>query len=107
VVVLDGATGRELMRITDDGSSWAPTWSPAGDGIAFLHIEGQTVDLRLAKLDGTAPHWTISETIDLTEVSGLDPASHPDWFMPPADIPAAPASSAAPPAASPSGSTAP
>jgi dipeptidyl aminopeptidase/acylaminoacyl peptidase len=107
VVLLDGATGRELMRITDDGSSWAPTWSPAGDGIAFLHIEGQTVDLRLAKLDGTAPHWTISETIDLTEVSGLDPASHPDWFMPPADIPAAPASSAAPPAASPSGSTAP
>jgi Tol biopolymer transport system component len=108
VVILDGGTGRELLRITNDGSSWAPTWSPAGDGVAFLHIDGQTVDLRLAKLDGTAPAWTVRETIDLTEVSGLDPASRPDWFMPADDLPAAPASSTAPAvSAPPSGSTAP
>ena len=43
-----------LLRVTDDGASWAPTWSPAGDGIAFLHLDGQTVDLRLAKLEGDA-----------------------------------------------------
>jgi dipeptidyl aminopeptidase/acylaminoacyl peptidase len=108
VVILDAATGRELMRVTDDGRSWAPTWSPTGDGVAYLHIVGQTVDLRLAKLDGTATDWTVAETIDLTQVSGLDPASRPDWFLPADQMPAAPASSASPSgSAAPSGSTTP
>jgi Tol biopolymer transport system component len=101
VVILNGSTGNELMRVTDDGASWAPTWSPSGDAIAFLHIEGQTVDLRLAKLDGRAPTWTVAEAIDLTQVSGLDAASRPDWHIPPALLPAADPTSAAPSAASP------
>jgi Tol biopolymer transport system component len=108
VVILDGSTGQELLRVTDDGSSWAPTWSPKGDGIAFLHLDGQTVDLRLARLDGAAPGWTVKETIDLTEVSDLGPESRPDWFIPADQLPALsspPASSSAAPAAS--GSTTP
>ena len=72
IVILDGGPGRELLRVTTDGASWAPTWSPAGDAIAFLHINGQIVDLRVAKLVGKAPNWTVGETIDLTEVAGLD-----------------------------------
>jgi hypothetical protein len=107
VVILDGETGRELFRVTDDQASWSPVWSPAGDGIAFLHITGQTVDLRLAKLSGAPPNWSIDDTLDLTEVSGLDPDSGPDWFIPADLLPATPAppapESAAPSAASPSG----
>jgi Tol biopolymer transport system component len=106
VVILDARDGNELLRVTDDDASWAPTWSPAGDAIAFLHVVGQTVDLRLAKLDGRAPDWTVAETVNLTEVSGLDAASRPDWYIPPALLPAAeppsPAASAASPAPSPS-----
>ena len=90
VVILDAANGQELLRITDDGSSWGPTWSPAGDGIAFLHLDGQTVDLRLATLDGDAPNWTLGDTIELTEVSDLEPASRPDWFIPADQLPALP-----------------
>jgi Tol biopolymer transport system component len=103
VVILSGSTGNEVMRVTDDGASWGPTWSPAGDAVAFLHGVGQTVDLQLARLDGRGPNWTIADTIDLTEVSGLDAASRPDWYVPPALLPAAtqPAS-AAPSVASPS-----
>ncbi len=105
VVILSGSNGNELLRLTDDHASWAPVWSPAGDAIAFLHVVGQNVDLRLARLDGTAPTWTVAETINLTEVSGLDAASRPDWFIPPALLPAAetpaPAGSAAPTVASP------
>ena len=107
VVILDAGTGEQLLRVTDDGTSFAPTWSPAGDGIAFLHIVGQTVDLRLARLEGAAPSWTVKETLDLTEVSGLDAASRPDWFVPPELLPAtppptvAPSASAAPAASSP------
>ncbi len=107
VAILDAGNGAEVARVTTDGASWAPAWSPAGDGIAFLHIAGQTVDLRLAKLGGTAPSWTIDQTIDLTVVSGLDAASRPDWFIAPDQLPAAPPPSVAPSIASPGASTAP
>jgi WD40-like Beta Propeller Repeat len=107
VVILDARNGQQLLKLTDDGASFAPTWSPLGNGIAFLHIVGQTVDLRLAVLDGAAPAWTVKETVNLTEVSGLDAASRPDWFIPAELLPptpaptAAPTASAAPTAASP------
>jgi dipeptidyl aminopeptidase/acylaminoacyl peptidase len=107
VVILDASRGVELARITNDNSSWAPVWSPAGDAIAFLHIDGQVVDLWMVKLDGAAPNWTVSAPIALTEVSGLDGASRPSWFVPADQLPAptsAPPASAAPSA---SGSTAP
>ena len=107
VVILDANTGHELMRVTDDGASWAPSWSPAGDGIAFLHVVGQTVDLKLAKLEGTAGAWTVKETIGLTEVSGLDAASRPDWFIPPSLLPAISTPAPSPSAAAPSSSPAP
>jgi hypothetical protein len=96
VVILDARNGRQLLRLTDDGASFAPSWSPAGNGIAFLHIVGQTVDLRLAGLDGTAPAWTVKETVNLTEVSGLDASSRPDWFIPANLLPATPAPTVAP-----------
>lgn len=96
VVILDARTGVELLRVTGDGASFAPTWSPGGDGIAFLHIVGQTVDLRLARLDGTAPAWTVKDTLNLTEVSGLDAASRPDWFIPADQLPPTPAPTVAP-----------
>ena len=89
LVILDAANGRELQRLTTDGASWAPVWSPAGDAIAFLHIRGQITDLKLLRLDGAAPDWTVKDVIALTEVSGLDGESRPGWFVP-ADELAAP-----------------
>jgi TolB protein len=100
VVVLDASTGAELLRLTNDGDSWAPAWSPAGDQIAFLHVAGQVVDLRMAHLEGSAPSWTVKEVIDLTSSAGLDGVSRPDWFVPADQLPAASEA----PAASPSGS---
>jgi Tol biopolymer transport system component len=106
VVILDASNGQQLLRVTDDGASFAPSWSPAGNGIAFLHIVGQTVDLRLAQLDGAAPSWTVKATLNLTEVSGLDAASRPDWFIPAELLPATPPPTVAP-SASPAASTSP
>jgi Tol biopolymer transport system component len=96
VVILDAAHGRELLRVTDDGRSWAPVWSPAGDAIAFLHIEGLIVDLQMATLDGAAPGWTVRDIVDLTQVSGLDGGSRPDWYVAPEDLPATPEPSIVP-----------
>jgi len=107
VVILDAGSGRELLSITNDDSSWAPTWSPEGDAIAFLNIKGQIVDLKVARLDGAAPAWTVKDITNLTEISGLDGESRPDWFIPadqlpaPSPTPAAPAASQPAPSASP------
>jgi dipeptidyl aminopeptidase/acylaminoacyl peptidase len=99
LVILDASTGREVMRVTNDGSSWAPVWSPVGDSIAFLHIQGQIVDLKLVRLAGAAPNWTVKDVIPLTEVSGLDGVSRPGWFVPADQLPtptATPAPTVAP-----------
>jgi Tol biopolymer transport system component len=87
LVILDATTGRELLRVTNDGASWAPVWSPLGDSIAFLHIQGQIVDLQLVRLTGDAPNWTVKDVISLTEVSGLDGESRPGWFIPADQLP--------------------
>lgn len=108
VVILDGATGGEILRLTDDDASFSPVWSPAGDAIAYLHLEGTIVDLKMAMLDGPTGQWTLGETISLTSVSGLDAASRPGWFIPASELPApspTPTPQATPSA--PAGSTAP
>jgi TolB protein len=106
VVILDAAHGRELLRVTDDGRSWAPAWSPAGDAIAFLHSDGPIVDLQMATLAGPSPAWSVEETVDLTQVSGLDGGSRPGWYVAPEDLPATPEPNVEP-SASAAASTAP
>ncbi len=102
VVILDASKGAEVLRLTDDGNSWAPTWSPKGDQIVYLHVVGQVIDLRLIQLEGSGPTWTAKDPIDLTTNAGLDGVSRPGWFIPQDQLPT-PAPTQAP-AASPSGS---
>jgi hypothetical protein len=78
IAILD-ATGNEVLRVTDDAHSFSPVWSPSGNALAFLHLDGTIVDLHMATLDDATGRWTVSATTDLTEVSGLDGASRPSW----------------------------
>jgi Tol biopolymer transport system component len=98
VAILNASTGAEVTLLTNDGASWAPAWSPAGDQVAFLHVNGQVVDLRLVQLGGTYGAWDPGQSLDLTQDAGLDSISRPDWYVPanqiPAGTPAAPGSSA-------------
>jgi Tol biopolymer transport system component len=94
VVILNAATGAEVLRLTSDGESWAPTWSPRGDAVAYLHVSGQVVDLRMVRLEGTAPSWTAKDPLDLTTNAGLDGVSRPYWFIPGATPPATPSPAA-------------
>jgi len=105
VVILSATTGGEVARLTSDGNSWAPAWSPAGNQVAFLHSSGQVVDLRMVQLDGAAPAWKVSDPVDLTTAAGLDGVSRPDWYVPTDQLPATPApATPTSPSAAPSGS---
>jgi WD40 repeat protein len=103
VVILDAISGNELLRLTNDHHSFSPVWSPAGDAIAFLRLDGAITDLFMDKLDGTPGSWTAGKETRLTEVSGLDAASRPGWFVPASELPAPSVS----PTSSPPGSVAP
>jgi Tol biopolymer transport system component len=102
VVILNARNGTEIARLTRDGDSWGAAWSPAGDAIIYLHIDGGVTDLRLMTLSGAPGQWQIQSTIGLTENAGLDGASHPDWFIPADQLPAP--NPTPTPSASPSGS---
>jgi Tol biopolymer transport system component len=106
VVILDARTGSEVGRVTDDGRSFKPAWSPRGDAVAFLRIDRGVTDLVMATLafDGGAPRAL--EEVPLTDAAGLDPASRPTWFIPPEELPPSPAPSIVP-SASPSPSPSP
>jgi dipeptidyl aminopeptidase/acylaminoacyl peptidase len=106
VVILDSITGAELLRLTNDHHSFSPVWSPAGDAVAFLRLDGAIADLVQVKLDGPAGQWTVGEETHLTEVSGLDAESRPGWFIPPSELPPTPPPTATPSPAPPA-STAP
>lgn len=87
LVILDASTGGEVARVTNDGRSWGAVWSPAGDAIAYLHISGGIVDLRLVEVRESGGRFQFGETLDLTQASGLDPRSRPSWFIPPDELP--------------------
>ncbi len=103
VAILD-SSGKEVLRITDDGHSFSPIWSPTGDAVAFLHLAGTIVDLKLAKLDASSGRWVVTKTLDLTKVSGLDGASRPSWFVPAAELPTPTPGTSLPASAGPVGS---
>ncbi len=107
VFVLDAQNGRELLRITSDGVSSAPVWSPAGNAIAYLRTETGIADLQLVTLTGTGPNWTAGKPTAVTELAGLDPGSRPSWFVPQDQLPTAPPSPSSTPSTRPSGSAAP
>ena len=82
IVILDPDNGAEIARLTNDGNSFAPTFSPNGDQIAFLRRKGLTVNLWILTLD-PANGYTRTDMKPVTEdLQGLDAESPPSWFIP-------------------------
>jgi dipeptidyl aminopeptidase/acylaminoacyl peptidase len=103
VVLLDAVTGAEVLRVTDDGHSFAPAWSPAGDQVAFLRANGMSIDLVVVTLGGAGRTLSTTAQEQLTSQSGLDGTSRPSWFIPASQLPSpAPATPASPRGVSPS-----
>lgn len=102
VVILDATSGAEVLRLTNDGSSFAPVWSPAGDSIAYLHVADGLVDLQLIRLTANGLTLTPAQPLALTVAAGLDAVSRPGWFIPADQLPARTAAPSLPTGVSPS-----
>jgi dipeptidyl aminopeptidase/acylaminoacyl peptidase len=100
VVILNAVTGVEVLRLTNDGRSFAPVWSPAGDQIAFLRASGTSIDLNVATIAAHGGAFTLTKQEPLTTQSQIDGASKPSWFVPADQLPTpAPTATPMPPAA--------
>jgi Tol biopolymer transport system component len=82
IVVLDAVRGTELLRVTTNGSSFDPVWSPAGDAIAYLSLSGGVTDLWSAGVTTSGAPALKGSPLELTIAAGLDAASRPGWWIP-------------------------
>ena len=107
IVILDARRGAELLRITTNERSFDPVWSPAGNAIAYLSLDGGVTDLWMAKITVAATPALDGNPLQLTISAGLDAASRPDWWIPASLLPTAPPTATPAATLSPPGSTAP
>ncbi|MBA2489842.1 MAG: PD40 domain-containing protein [Chloroflexi bacterium] len=104
VVILDAEEGGELARLTDDGRSFGPTFSPNGSQVAYLHLDGPAIDLRVMTLAGrTDGSIDVLEVKAITDDGSLDAGSPPSWWGTRSTVPPATGPSGAPSAPGPSG----
>jgi Tol biopolymer transport system component len=82
IVILDPETRDEVARLTTDGKGFSPVWSPNGDQIAYLHVDGLKVDLRIMTLERGATGFTLVQDQAVTVDGDVDPESAPAWFIP-------------------------
>jgi len=87
VVILDASSGAELLRLTNDGHSFEPVWSPAGDQVAFLRAHGLSIDLWVDTLTGSGHAFSVTADVPFTSQSALDGTSKPSWFIPTSELP--------------------
>ena len=81
IVVLDPETWEEVARLTTDGQSFAPEWSPNGDQIAYLHVNGLDIDARVMTLDlNRNPTLTADQA--MTVDGKVNPEYPPARFIP-------------------------
>ncbi|MFO7533678.1 MAG: hypothetical protein R6W93_14565 [Candidatus Limnocylindrales bacterium] len=88
IVLLNARRGDVRVELTTDGNSFAPVFSPAGDQIVYLHRDGLNIDLRVMTLEfDDLGRTTMVEDRPVTSDGGIDGASTPSWFIPPAEVP--------------------
>jgi TolB protein len=78
LVVLDATSGTVVNRLTTDGQSFGPTFSPDGSKVAFLHLDGQAIDIRLLSLS-TDGRFTVTSNQAVTADGHIEGRSPLSW----------------------------
>ncbi|HEX7490905.1 MAG TPA: hypothetical protein VF337_04315, partial [Candidatus Limnocylindrales bacterium] len=87
IAVIDASTGSLIGQVTGDGASWSPVWSPAGDSLIYMNIQGSVARLRMVRISVSAAQVSSSIATWAGDYSGLDPGSAAAWYIP--DLPGA------------------
>ncbi len=83
IAIIDPRAGDIRLTLTDDGNSFAPVVSPNGDQIAYLHRDGQDIDVRVMTLEiGADGGITLVSDQAVTQDGNIDGTSPPNWFIP-------------------------
>jgi len=83
IAIVTARQGIVRVKLTDDGNSFAPVFSPDGDQIAYLHREGTDIDVRVMTLeiDGLGKITLVDDRAVTTD-GGVDGESTPSWYIP-------------------------
>jgi len=91
IVILEPSRGDVRVTLTNDGDSFAPVVSPAGDQIAYLHRDGVDIDVRVMDLAfGDDGSITLVADQPVTQDGNIDGESPPNWFIPASELATAP-----------------
>jgi Tol biopolymer transport system component len=93
LLIVDAVSGKDVNRLTFDGDSFSPVYSPDGTQIAYLRLMGQAIDLRIMTLtdDGS---FKPADDKAITEDGSIEAGSSPAWYFPPGLRPAVPSPAA-------------
>ena len=80
--ILDAETGVQVGRVTYDGFSWAPVWSPDGDDLVYLHLSSTVVEMFMTEVNRSGAEFDFQAGLGMTDYGGLDGDSRPAWYVP-------------------------
>ena len=83
IAIITAKGGNERVRLTTDGNSFAPEFSPNGDQIAYLKRDGQDINVRVMTLDiGPQGKITLVDDRPVTSDGAVDGDSGLSWYIP-------------------------
>ena len=95
-LILDAATGVQVGRVTYDGFSWAPVWSPDGDELVYLHLSSTVVEMFMTEVNRSGAEFDFQAGLGMADYGSLDGDSRPAWYVPEAGFAAGTASPTTP-----------
>ena len=83
IAIITSKGGHERVRLTNDGNSFAPEFSPNGDQIAYLRRDGLGIDVRIMTLEvDDKGKITLVDDRPVTSDGEVDGHSGLSWYVP-------------------------
>ena len=87
IAIITAKGGHERVRLTNNGDSFAPEFSPNGDQIAYLKRDGLAIDARVMSLEvDKNGNITLVSDRPVTSDGEVDGHSGLSWFIPKSEL---------------------